>query len=291
MKWVRLTGVIVAIDQYGLDRRVTSVHEGKAAKDKQNATRKEAEGKPGRWIATLDDSSGACVEIVCSILSSLEDEEGAKIHDQSLDKKESIADTAATPAPRRLISSDVPDLEVTDIDVGTVVLVNGGVTSFRDMKQLYLRSFSVLGSTNDEVEAWRERIAFKKNVLDQPWIVTEEQEKTCLKRSEQMMAERLQRQQEAEAAEKKAKAKAIRREIRRKEKEREAERREELAVSEASRRPQKSKRPLDGKKSHTVGMAEGSRKSGFRKKAKESVSLSREAILRVPGKYDASGIS
>ena len=100
IKWIRLVGVIVALDLY-----------------------------PTRWIALLDDSSGATIEITCG---------------------------RSTPAPTTSLANDTPThlsgfeasgkgvtatgraVDLSGVDIGTVVKVKGGVGSFREVRQMLL---------------------------------------------------------------------------------------------------------------------------------------------------------
>ncbi len=120
IKWVRVAGVVVAIDEYG-----------------------------GRRVYTIDDSSG--VNIECLIIVPLPKDSSATSND--IPKQET-----AVPTPPGL-------------DVGAVVAVKGGLQTFRGQKQIKAEKITLVGSTEHEVQFWAKVHRFRKDVLDQPWIL------------------------------------------------------------------------------------------------------------------------
>jgi hypothetical protein len=163
IKYVRLTGVIVAMDEF-----------------------------PGWIVLTLDDSSGATIEATCAApvkpaTSSLP-EPGDAMADgivTTLDTKPAAiainpmidASKTAASAPQEIISPDGPNL--TNIDVGSVVKIKGGIRVFRGQRQIRLKSIAILGDTNAEVKCWNDVVKFKREVLSLPWVVTPEDEEGC----------------------------------------------------------------------------------------------------------------
>lgn len=154
IKYVRLTGVIVAVDEFS-----------------------------GWMVYTLDDSSGVNIEVTCAAPPKLPEIGGG--HAGALDAENSNtkpASGAATikPAiaePQILISPDGPDL--TNIDVGSVVKVKGGIRVFREQKQIRLKVITILGDTNAEIKCWNDMMKFRSDVLSKPWVVTAEEEEKC----------------------------------------------------------------------------------------------------------------
>lgn len=153
IKYVRLTGVIVAVDEF-----------------------------PGRMIYTLDDSSGINIEVTCAAPRRPENGGG---HTGALDAMNANTKPASGPVPvqpvivepQEIISPDGPNL--TNIDVGSVVKVKGGIGIFREQKQIRLKVITVLGDTNAEVKCWKDMMKFKMEVLSKPWVVTAEEEEKC----------------------------------------------------------------------------------------------------------------
>ena len=106
IKWIRLVGVIVALDLY-----------------------------PTRWIALLDDSSGATIEITCGLPApsptTRRDANATSLAEVSTNLSASDAFTKGVTATGR-------DVDLSGVDIGTVVKVKGGVGSFREARQMLL---------------------------------------------------------------------------------------------------------------------------------------------------------
>lgn len=83
-----------------------------------------------RWIMILDDSSGATVEITCGRPKSKEPTL-PKDDLNGLAKASAIPDT-----PTEGTTATGRSIDLTGIDVGTVVKVKGGIGSFRGEKQV-----------------------------------------------------------------------------------------------------------------------------------------------------------
>ncbi|RDW88813.1 hypothetical protein BP6252_00845 [Coleophoma cylindrospora] len=156
IKWVRITGVIVAVDVF-YQRRVY----------------------------TVDDSSGECIECTCETpppsSKTLEALEGSnnqerKVQANNPNKPESSTTGQAPPAKVYMQIAD-------DIDVGSVVKVKGLVTDFRGMKQIEMRSIVPMKGTQEEVRCWNQIVDFRKDILDKPWIVEPAMEEKMKRRS------------------------------------------------------------------------------------------------------------
>ena len=100
IKWIRLVGVIVAIDFY-----------------------------PTRWIALLDDSSGATIEITCG--------RSTPAPTTSL-AKDTSTQLSGFEASGKGVTATGRAVDLSGVDIGTVVKVKGGVGSFREVRQMLL---------------------------------------------------------------------------------------------------------------------------------------------------------
>jgi len=162
IKWIRLTGVVVAIDDIA-----------------------------GRTIFTIDDSSGVNIEATCSLpakdsLIGLSDDR--KVTAKECETQECKSNELAGPNEHI----------ITNIDVGSVVKIRGKIGIFRGRKQINLtgpKGITLLAETNEEVKCWNDVMEFKRTVLVQPWVVTGDEEKRC---REEQDREMLWRKQEAE---------------------------------------------------------------------------------------------
>ncbi|UKZ76664.1 hypothetical protein TrVFT333_004373 [Trichoderma virens FT-333] len=154
IKWVRVVGIVVAIEQF-FNRR----------------------------IYTIDDSSGR------NILAIVTSPAPAK------PKAESTASEQRT-------EKDVDAQQVdpyADVDVGTVVDVKGGVSSFRNEHQINIERMTIVKNTAQEVVLWEKRAKFRREVLEVPWRLRDKDVRRCRRDAERS---------EAEAARKKAKKQA-----------------------------------------------------------------------------------
>ncbi|KAM0355795.1 hypothetical protein ACHAPU_000182 [Fusarium lateritium] len=134
IKWVRIVGLVVAIDEF-----------------------------PGRRIYTIDDSSGACIE--CTVAMSVPTGGDGNATAAGLEK----ADVNPSPA-----SSLFPN-----VDVGSVVDVKGGLSTFRDERQLTIEKMVVVRSTAQEVTLWEKRVKFQSEVLSNPWVLRKSEIRRC----------------------------------------------------------------------------------------------------------------
>jgi hypothetical protein len=170
VKWVRVTGVIVAVDEY-----------------------------LGRNVYTVDDSSGILVECVCVAPAPAPKMETIGVP-RHLDQIASInrdATTFATETKKDAGSGkrdgenkgkagekiqpsvQEPNVPWAEMDVGAVVKVKGRVGEFREQKQVEVVKVEVLRCTDEEVRCWNEVMDFRRNVLGKAWVVPKEQEEKC----------------------------------------------------------------------------------------------------------------
>ncbi|KAM0801416.1 hypothetical protein BDR22DRAFT_820552 [Usnea florida] len=157
IKWIRLVGVIVALDIY-----------------------------PTRWIALLDDSSGATIEITCGRpgpTPTTRNAHSTSMPDSAMEPKKNDALTKGISATGRAV-------DLSGVDIGTVVKVKGGVGSFRDVRQMLLERISIIRTTNEEVAAWAENSAFRREILSRPWVVEEGDEKRARRKAEGLEREK-----------------------------------------------------------------------------------------------------
>lgn len=153
IKWVQLTGVVVAIDEFY-----------------------------GRRIYTVDDSSGTTIECVLSVpkqnanlaaITATAAEGSARTATPKGDKPTSAVAHATT------AQDDVKPVVDGEIDVGDILLVKGNITVFRDQKQIRVHKIIHLRSTEDEVQFWKKMTEFHDTILSVPWSLSEKEVKRC----------------------------------------------------------------------------------------------------------------
>lgn len=157
IQWVRIAGVVVAVDEY-----------------------------PGRRIYTVDDSSGVCIECLVDVprtdaaltaaVGKPAQAVSAKVDPKHTRKGGEEAAKVVEKAPKRVVPEEV--------DVGTVVDMKGGLSVFRGNKQIKILKATVLRSTEQEVAFWEKIQKFRREVLDKPWTLTDKEVRRCRKEEE-----------------------------------------------------------------------------------------------------------
>jgi hypothetical protein len=174
IKWVRLTGVIVAVDEY-----------------------------PGKNVYTLDDSSGMCIECVCvaptpppktevpGIPTHLNQiallNQAANSNSKTTRKEEGQAIGTAV-KEKATPSVQEPNVPWEEMDVGVVVKVKGRVGDFWNQKQIEVVKIEVLRSTDAEVKCWNEVMDFRRDVLGKVWVVSVVEEEKCRRARERELS-------------------------------------------------------------------------------------------------------
>ncbi|CZS95611.1 uncharacterized protein RAG0_05215 [Rhynchosporium agropyri] len=169
VKWVRITGVVVAVDEFR-----------------------------GKRVFTVDDSSGMCIECTAitpppppvpdkTTLPAHLNQIASIMHVQITTKKPTVNETKqdakieGKDKAKVVPSVASPIVPWEEVDVGTVVKVKGRVNNYWDTIQVEVIKIEVLRCTDQEVRCWNEVAAFKKEVLSGPWVVSEEEEERCRK--------------------------------------------------------------------------------------------------------------
>lgn len=153
MRWIRVVGVVVAVDEFH-----------------------------GRRVFTIDDSSGACIETITNYTPPPKPERLASAVTEAPNgnlksaKASKAKDAAAATKQDNEIKIPLP---YEQLDVGHVVDVKGRLTSFRDEMQIEIVKMTTLRSTEQEITLWERRTKFRQEILDKPWILTERQIRRC----------------------------------------------------------------------------------------------------------------
>lgn len=155
MRWVRVTGIVVAIDEFY-----------------------------GRRVFTIDDSSGACIETITKYTPPPKPE--IKTNATAEAPNGNVQDTIASAPEPAAKKDDEPQIALPyeDLDVGHVVDVKGRLTSFRDEMQIEIVKMTTLRSTEQEIALWERRTKFRQEVLERPWTLTEREIRRCQNETE-----------------------------------------------------------------------------------------------------------
>lgn len=87
----------------------------------------------------------------------------------------------------------VPGCEA--VDVGHVVDVKGLLSMFRSEMTIQAQKLNILKSTEDEVALWERRSLVQRDILDQPWVLTEKQIRRCRRAAEEGADEKKKREE------------------------------------------------------------------------------------------------
>ncbi|KAJ5916879.1 hypothetical protein N7504_000894 [Penicillium tannophilum] len=168
-----------------------------------------------RTILTLDDSSGATIEVT------VQHSTDPKHTDSNSESAAITTGSASQPKPSQITegvdgSQEEPDpdsytigdndksktklirnepvhitatdqsiLDISSLVPGTVIKVKGTLGSFRSTMQLHLERFSILRDTNAEMEFVFERLQFLVEVLSVPWVLSDEEIEVLRKEGEE----------------------------------------------------------------------------------------------------------
>lgn len=122
---------------------------------------------------TLDDSSGATIELVLAKPETWNDESNfdtVVLADRTIKRRNNY------------IVKDGVDMK--GIDIGTVVKTKGTMDTFRGIRQIQLERLSIVRDTNAEVKCWEQQTRFLVDVLSTPWFVSPEEQKRLLREAE-----------------------------------------------------------------------------------------------------------
>ncbi|KAM0521155.1 hypothetical protein ACHAPE_002628 [Trichoderma viride] len=133
-----------------------------------------------RRLYTIDDSSGSNIVAVTTASISAEPK-------NELAACEPRANTEARAAD--LHQAD----PYADIDVGTVVDVKGGLSTYRDERQINIEKMVIVKSTAQEVVLWEKRTKFRRETLDVPWLLRDKDVRHCRREAERSEATKEQK--------------------------------------------------------------------------------------------------
>ncbi|CAO2655715.1 Nn.00g045180.m01.CDS01 [Neocucurbitaria sp. VM-36] len=170
IRYVRLVGVIVAIDD--INTKYT--------------------------VLTIDDGSGANIELKI-----------VRILQAELTPMDSTSNTTIDNV-NVVSQFGVFEVLIDNhrLDIGTVIKAKGTITEFRGIKQLDLRRVWVVTTTNEEAQAWAEAAAFRRDILSTPWRISSAEHKkikNSIKSEKKKLQEYERRKLEHEAKKKEQK--------------------------------------------------------------------------------------
>jgi hypothetical protein len=165
IQFVRLVGVVVAIDD--INTKYT--------------------------VLTLDDGSGATVEVKIIRLTSgnynpVDSPSNTQVSNVNVLSGLGVFEVTIDGQP---------------VDIGTVLNAKCTISEFRHQKQLELKRVRIVRTTNEEAKAWAEAAAFKREVLSIPWHISSTEHRQIKK--EIKMRKKQEEEEQRREAEKEAK--------------------------------------------------------------------------------------
>ena len=139
-----------------------------------------------RTILTLDDSSGATIDIVVLKADPNHQTPGQQEYPEEEDEEEQVPTTETKPQQQQqqqcqpekelhLTNTTQATLDISRLTPGTVVKFKGTLSNFRSRMQLHLERFFPIPDTNAEMRFLSQRIRFLVEVLSVPWVLSEEE--------------------------------------------------------------------------------------------------------------------
>lgn len=159
IKWVRVAGVVIAIDEY-----------------------------KGRKVYTLDDSSG--MTIACTVPPAASPPGGANSGVGAAgDGDSSKTKGATTSQPQKQ-----PTIIDGDIEIGHIILVKGVIkTTLWKEREIESVKITHVRSTEQEVQFWEKVDKLRKETLNQPWVLDKRVVRRCRKEAEGHDVDRVKR--------------------------------------------------------------------------------------------------
>ena len=132
---------------------------------------------PSRFVFVLDDSSGLTIDVTCARAQTTQQSLLPDIVDSKASKPDDIA------IPQKGKTQTGNEIDLHDVDIGTVVKIKGTVGSWRCQRQILLERLWIVRSTTEESTCWAENFAFGSEVLSRPWKVGKSQQKLAERKS------------------------------------------------------------------------------------------------------------
>ena len=172
IRYIRLVGVVVAIDD--INQKYT--------------------------VLTIDDGSGQNIELKIvrltpDLYNSVKSPSNTMIDNVNVISQLGVFEVMVDRQP---------------LDIGTIIKAKCTINEFRGLKQLEMKRVWVVTDTNEEAQAWAETAAFRQEVLATPWHISSTEHKRITKeiKNEQKRAHEYERLKAEHAAKKKEHMKA-----------------------------------------------------------------------------------
>lgn len=150
IKWVRLAGIVVAIDDFF-----------------------------GRRVYTLDDSSGVNIECVLDVAKPGPNSAADAVKVQPFSATVVMAKTSHKRQTAGAGAAEqAPPITVT-VDIGDAIEVRGRISPFRESRQIRIEKIVNLRSTAQEASFWEKEARFRREVLGVRWRLDKKTVRRC----------------------------------------------------------------------------------------------------------------
>ncbi|RDW90344.1 OB-fold domain-containing protein [Aspergillus mulundensis] len=126
---------------------------------------------PRRTILTLDDSTGATVDVVVLKSDTTTSVPAAATAES---KTKDDADADAPPKEMHLTPTTQTSIDITPLQPGKLFQIKGTLSTFRSLNQIQLERFFPVPDTKAEMRFVEARLRFLVEVLSVPWALGEE---------------------------------------------------------------------------------------------------------------------
>lgn len=166
VKWVRIVGIVVAIEDFNTRR-----------------------------FYIIDDSSGACIQAKVTGKYVTGKSNGQKDSTSLQRTEKGTPGLYDAPKEQAIIGGAVQIEFPYDVSVGAVVDIKGSIATYWEEKHIQIQKLLPVQSTMQEVALWEKRTKFYADVLSKPWVLSPEIVRKCLRRAERSEEQTRERKQ------------------------------------------------------------------------------------------------
>ncbi|KAK7900266.1 hypothetical protein LTR67_004012 [Exophiala xenobiotica] len=133
------------------------------------------------WLFTIDDSSGATIDVTCPKPEKEKEKAAAVNSAQAQDGKSK----SKSNSPKESTTEEaILQRNVSTLTIGTVVQAKGTLSTFRSSRQLSLLRLAIVPDTTHEMALIASRITFLNSTLENPWTLSSSRLKELQKEAE-----------------------------------------------------------------------------------------------------------
>lgn len=139
------------------------------------------------WLFTVDDSSGATIDICCPKPQNKDNEKGVTLgahRNKASIPQNDVQNDGGKPQDPDVVAQRALHATIARLDIGTVVQAKGVITTFRSVRQLHLIRLFIVPTTSDELRLISSRSQFFSSTLSRPWELSSRKQKALLQEAQ-----------------------------------------------------------------------------------------------------------